>query len=129
MGADVPDGVVATVTVADVFVVCAVDPFGSVTVGDVDAVVVVVVVAGAGTVVDVDAYCDAVVVVSVDDVGEFVGGLMVVDVVTVVVFAANAGTFGCNAGGCVAGDVVDPRSVNAAGLFVSWSVTAVTLLI
>jgi hypothetical protein len=129
VGAEVPDGVGATVTVADVSVVCAVDPFGRVTVGDAAAVVVVVVVTGVGTVVDVDAYWDAVVVVNVDDVGEFVGGLIVVDVVTVVVFAATAGTFGCNAGGCVAGEVVDPRSVNAAGLFVSWSVTAVTLLI
>jgi hypothetical protein len=107
------------IAVAEVSVVCSVDPDGSVTVGDATVVVVVVVVTGDGTVVEVDAYCDAVMFVNVADVGEFVGGFMVVDVVTVVVDAANAGSFAWSAGGCVAGDVVAPRSANAAGLFVS----------
>jgi hypothetical protein len=123
-----PDGVGAAEAVATVSVVCSVDPDGRVTVGDALTVVFVVVVTGVGTVVEVDAYCEAVVVVSVADAGEFVGGLIVVDVVTVVADAARAGSFGCSAGDCVAGDVVEPRSAKAAELFVSWTVTAVTLL-
>jgi hypothetical protein len=74
-----------------------------------------VVVIGKGVVAEVDAEVVCVVDTTVDCVVEVAGGLIVVWVVVTTVDAGSAGVSAVNAGGWVAGDVVDPRRGNTAG--------------